>query len=176
MLITDTHIFFYTNWLSNFADTNFTWEAFGEKHEFFCTEQAFMWAKAMYFNDKKAAAEILAPKSSGNTPMRCKQCGRWVENYDDKKWSLVRFDIMYQANLAKYTQDRELQGKLLDPRFDGKTFVEASPTDRIWGIGLGLNQNQTFIDDEKNWAGQNLLGKAITAVRKTIIHDANKEN
>lgn len=171
MIITNTHVFFYTNWLSNFADTNFVWEAFGESHQFFCSEQAFMWAKAMYFNDKKSATEILTSKSEGNTPMWCKQCGRWVENYDDKKWSLVRFDMMYQVNLSKYTQDEKLQKKLLDPQFDGKTFVEASPTDRIWGIGLGIEQDQAFIDNEDNWNGQNLLGKVITAVRKTIIHD-----
>lgn len=73
--ITDKHAFFYTEWPSNFYHTQFTWEAFGEKHEFFCTEQAFMWAKAMYFNDKETAVKILAEKTS---PMLCKQLGRLV--------------------------------------------------------------------------------------------------
>ena len=62
MLITDKHIFFYTNFLSNFYKTSFVLEAFGEKHTFFCTEQAFMWAKAMYFNDKVTAQKILQEK------------------------------------------------------------------------------------------------------------------
>jgi ribA/ribD-fused uncharacterized protein len=101
--------------------------------------------------------------------MWCKQCGRWVKNYDDKKWDLVRYSFMYEVNLCKYQQDKRLQEKLLDPKFDGKTFVEASPTDRIWGIGLG--ENDPNIDDETNWKGKNLLGEAITAVRKTIISD-----
>jgi ribA/ribD-fused uncharacterized protein len=169
MKITDKHIFFYTEWPSNFAKTKFTWEAFGEKHEFFCTEQAFMWAKAMYFNSPEEAKEILKTEAEGNTPMWCKQCGRWVKNYDDKKWDLVRYSFMYEVNLCKYQQDKRLQEKLIDPKFDGKTFVEASPTDRIWGIGLG--ENDPNIDDETNWKGKNLLGKAITAVRKTIISD-----
>ena len=166
--ITDRHAFFYTEWPSNFKDTSFTWEAFGESHHFFCTEQAFMWAKAMYFNSLEEAAEILKPKSEGNTPMWCKQCGRWVKNYDDAKWNLVRYSIMLEVNMCKYTQDKKLQAKLLDTKFDGKTFVEASPTDRIWGIGFSQDQAP---DDESLWKGQNLLGKVVTNVRQTLLHD-----
>ena len=172
MKITDKHVFFYTEWPSNFAKTHFKWRAFREEHDFFCTEQAFMWAKAMYFNSPEEAKEILTPQSEGNTPMWCKQCGRWVKNYDDKKWSLVRYSFMYEVNMCKYTQDKELQKKLLDPKFDGKTFVEASPTDFIWGCGL--TQQDPKIVDEKNWIGKNLLGQVITNVRKIIMHDISK--
>lgn len=169
MKITDKHVFFYTEWPSNFKQTSFVWEAFGESHHFFCTEQAFMWAKAMYFNSPEEAKEILKPQSEGNTPMWCKQCGRWVKNYDDKKWSLVRYSFMYEVNMCKYTQDKELQKKLLDTKFDGKTFVEASPTDKIWGIGRG--ENDPDIDDETKWLGTNLLGRVITDCRRTILKD-----
>lgn len=166
--ITDKYAFFYTEWPSNFKDTSFIWEAFGESHHFFCTEQAFMWAKAKYFGDEETAKEILTPKDEGNTPMWCKQCGRWVNGYDDKEWSLVRYSFMFDVNMCKYTQDTKLQTKLLDPQFDGRLFVEASPTDCIWGIGWSQAQAP---DDEKLWKGQNLLGQVITNVRKTIIHD-----
>lgn len=166
---TDKFAFFYTEWPSNFCETNFTWEAFGEEHEFFCTEQAFMWAKAMYFNSPEEAAEILTSQLEGNNPMWCKQCGRWVKNYDDAKWSLVRYSFMHDVNYEKYKQDLELRAKLLNPQFDNKTFVEASPTDRIWGVGLA--QDDPKIVDERNWRGQNLLGKVITQVRAEIIHD-----
>jgi hypothetical protein len=81
---------------------------------------------------------------------------------------------MYEVNFCKYTQDKKLQKKLLDSKFDGKTFVEASPTDCIWGIGLG--ENDPNIDDETNWKGRNLLGKAITEVRETILHDIQQSN
>ena len=84
---TDKHVFFYTEWPSNFCETNFKWEAFGEKPTFFCTEQAFMWAKAKYFGDDTSALKIIAEQKS---PMACKLFGRLVENYDDKRWSLVR--------------------------------------------------------------------------------------
>ena len=168
MLITDNHIFFYTNFLSNFHKTSFVWEAFGEKHTFFCTEQAFMWAKAMYFNDKTTAQKILQEKED---PLKCKRLGRLVSNYDDKKWDLVREDMMFQVNLCKYQQDDEMQKLILDPQFEGKTFVEASPTDMIWGCGYGLAADVEALDNEEYWTGRNLLGKVLTDVRATVAHD-----
>lgn len=163
---TDKYAFFYTEWPSNFYKTSFCWEAFGEKHSFFCTEQAFMWAKAMYFNDVASASSILKERES---PMLCKQLGRLVNNYDDYKWNLVRYGFMHDCNYEKYAQDLKLRAKLLDKQFDNKMFVEASPTDCIWGVGLA--QDDPKINNEKNWRGQNLLGKVITQVRAEIIHD-----
>lgn len=165
MKITDKHVFFYVEWPSNFCKTHFIWEAFGEKHEFFCTEQAFMWAKAKYFGDEEIASRIL----DATTPMDCKQLGRIVKGYDDKQWNLVRYSFMHDVNFEKYSQDIKLRAKLLDPRFDGKTFVEASPTDCIWGIGR--SEDYPLIDNEKKWRGQNLLGKVLTQVREEIMHD-----
>ena len=162
--LTDKHAFFYTEWPSNFYRTKFTWKAFGEEHEFFCTEQAFMWAKAKYFGDNDSAAKIL----EADDPMKCKQLGRLVKGYDDKQWSLVRYSFMRDVNFEKYTQDPKLKEKLLDSAFDGKEFVEASPTDRIWGIGFAQVDAP---DDESKWLGQNLLGKVLTQVRDEILHD-----
>ena len=44
--------------------------------------------------------------------------------------------------------------------------AEASPTDRIWGIGLGKN-NPDALEPEK-WRGQNLLGFTLMRVRDFI--------
>ena len=52
---------------------------------------------------------------------------------------------------------------------DTKPFIlaEASPFDRIYGIGMGPNNpNVQFID---KWRGQNLLGKALMDVRDIIL-------
>ena len=160
--LTNKHAFFYTEWLSNFYKTGFSWIAFGERNYFTTTEQAFMWAKAKYFGDQDTAAEILGTYE----PLKCKQLGRLVKNYNDKQWSLVRYSFMHDVNYAKYTQDKELQAKLLDKQFDGKTFVEASPTDCVWGIGFGQVDAP---DDESLWLGQNLLGKVLTQVRAELL-------
>ena len=168
MIITDTHVFFFTEWPSNFKKTDFEWEAFGQRLRFFCTEQAFMWAKAMHFGDTRTAEAILLVE---NDPMRCKHLGRLVENFDETEWDRVRYSYMKEVNIEKYRQDADLLTKLLDPEFDGKKFVEASPTDRIWGIGLGLGTPKCILDNENMWRGRNLLGQVVTEVREILKHD-----
>lgn len=168
MLTTDDHVFFYTEWPSNFKKTSFEWEAFGEKHRFFCTEQAFMWAKAMHFGDNGTASRLLA---ENDDPMKCKHLGRLVKNFNDIEWDRVRYSYMKEVNIEKYRQDADLQAKLLDQEFDGKMFVEASPTDKIWGIGLGMGTPKNILDNEDMWLGRNLLGQVITEVREILQHD-----
>lgn len=160
--ITDKYAFFYTEWPSNFKTANFEWEYAGGKHKFFCTEQAFMWAKAIKFGDTATAEKILV----ADTPALCKGYGREVENYVEGEWEAVRYEIMRDVNLEKYRQNLDLREKLLDPKFNGKIFVEASPYDRIWGVGLA--QDDPAIDDERNWKGRNLLGKAVTEVKSVL--------
>ena len=46
---------------------------------------------------------------------------------------------------------------------EDRTLVEASPYDRIWGVGLAVEDSRIL--DERKWRGQNLLGKALMEVR-----------
>ena len=162
--VTDKYVFFYGSFLSNFARCKFTWEYMGHIHEFFCTEQAFMWAKAKFFGDVETAKKILEVIGD---PMECKKLGRLVQNYDDEKWSEVRYEVMRDVNFARFNQCLYHHNKFLNPEFDGKTFVEASPIDGIWGIKMGIKDKGVL--DERNWKGQNLLGKALTEVRSKLV-------
>ena len=45
--------------------------------------------------------------------------------------------------------------------------VEASPYDRIWGIGRG--ESDPLIADESAWRGLNLLGVALMKVRDAFM-------
>ena len=47
-----------------------------------------------------------------------------------------------------------------------KTIVEASPFDKIWGIGLHWSDDRVL--DEKKWEGMNLLGKCLMQVREKL--------
>ena len=178
IITTKTHAFFYTEWPSNFCKTKFVWTKFGETHEFFCTEQAFMWAKAKFFDDEETARKILdvgyKPLDDGKPlmdPMTCKMLGREVKNYDDKAWDEVRYQMFLEPNLERFRQDKVLQAKLLDPQFEGLTFVEASPFDKIWGCGLGMKTPIDELDNENLWQGRNLLGKVITECRRVIKNE-----
>lgn len=162
--VTDNYVFFFGSFMSNFARCKFLWTFDGERHEFFCTEQAFMWAKAKFFGDEETAQKIL---DEDDDPLVCKHLGREVRGYDDEKWNEVRYNIMLEVNLARFQQCNYHRKKLLDPELDGKTFVEASPVDGIWGIKMGIKDEGIL--DSSNWKGQNLMGQVITDVRKRLM-------
>ena len=172
MRITDNYVFFWKDWLSNYQKAKIYPDPSRNPDMYFtCTEQAFMYEKAKFFGDEETANLIY----HSSNPDECRRLGRKVKNYDDKKWSEVRYEIFYKYNLMKYTQNIMLQKKLLDPKFDGKVFVEASPYDEIWGIGIGEDVDN-IEDLEYKW-GRNLLGKIITNIRNRIkmgkIYDSN---
>ena len=165
MRITNDFVFFYKDWLSNFQRTKIFVKINGKQHIFTSTEQAFMYEKAIFFNDYEIANLIY----DNNNPNECRKLGRQVNGYNDEEWSKVRYDIFYKYNLLKYTQDKKLQEKLLDKKFDHKIFVEASPIDRIWGIGY-VEDDDRIEYREFDW-GRNYLGKIITNIRNRILQN-----
>lgn len=49
---------------------------------------------------------------------------------------------------------------------EGTTLVEASPYDKIYGIGLVASDPRAL--DRKTWNGQNLLGEVLTELREEL--------
>lgn len=162
MRVTEKHIFFWGEFPSNWHPARFVVKRDGKELEFFNSEQYFMYEKAMVFGDEVTAMRILF---EGKDPKKAKSLGRQVKNYDDKVWEKVRYQIMVYANMHKYLQNKDLREKLLSEEFDGKKYVEASPLDGIWGIKC---DEATALDDESNWNGLNLLGKALDEVRSVL--------
>lgn len=168
MRVTDKHVFFWGEWPSNWYKCYFKVKHEGKEYDFFNSEQYFMWMKAITFGDETIALRILL---EGKNPKMAKTLGRLVKNYDDKKWNEIRYKVMVDANYYKYSQSKELKELLLNPELKGKHFVEASPLDGIWGIKCGETE---ALDDESNWNGQNLLGKALDEVREMLLNEKNK--
>ena len=127
---------------------------------FGCAEQFMMHGKAMLFADPETAAKIVA----ADHPRDHKALGRKVHGFDDKAWRDARERIVKDGNRAKFTQNAELLALLLATR--GTTLVEASPFDKIWGIGLAATDPRA--NDPAKWRGGNLLGKILTELRDEL--------
>ena len=128
--------------------------------EYHCAEQFMMAKKAELFNDMEILQKILMAKD----PKTIKNLGREVQNFDSAVWNEKKFEIVVQGNLAKFSQNLELQDFILST--ESKILVESSPYDKIWGIGLDEKASDAI--SPERWKGQNLLGFALMKVR-TII-------
>jgi ribA/ribD-fused uncharacterized protein len=128
-----------------------------------CCEQYMMAEKARMFVDVDALEAIMKTKD----PKKQKAYGRGVKNFVPQMWDLVSKDVVFRANLAKF-QDPELQKFLFS--FGNEEIVEASPYDKIWGIGLGEDDPRAL--DKAQWLGMNWLGEVLMKVRETIKNQA----
>ena len=151
MKITKTHVYFWGGYLSNFAYCDIHY--FG--HKFYTSEQLFMWLKAKKFNDDEALAKLEAGPMS---PKDAKAIGRSVKNFNNEVWDACKEEVMFTTITVKFNQNLDFKKELL--KLKGKIMVEASPFDKIWGVGL--KEDDPLILDEKNWKGENLLGKCLT--------------
>jgi ribA/ribD-fused uncharacterized protein len=123
-------------------------------------EHFMMAAKARLFGDDAAAERIVAAGS----PREAKALGRSVAGFEEERWRESRFAIVREASLAKFSQDPELRGYLLGT--NDAVLVEASPSDRVWGIGLRASDERTR--DPRRWRGENLLGFALMHARAAL--------
>lgn len=139
-----------------------------EGTEYSCAEQYMMAEKARMFGDEEMMAAILQAKH----PKEMKAYGRAVKNFDKDVWENGRYEIVKRGNLAKFSQNPELAAYLKES--NKRILVEASPRDRIWGIGMG--QSNPDADNPMKWRGQNLLGFVLTDVRDELMKTEGEEN
>lgn len=129
-------------------------------HTYATAEHYMMAQKAELFDDQETLAAIL----SSTAPSQAKRLGRGVRGFEDERWNAHRFDVAVRGNLAKFGQNPELRDWLLAT---GDTLlVEASPVDRIWGIGLAADDGRAR--DPHSWQGLNLLGFALMKARGSL--------
>jgi ribA/ribD-fused uncharacterized protein len=128
--------------------------------EYPTAEHYMMAEKARLFDDTEARSKIIACP----TPAEAKKLGRGVRGFDPSRWSAHRFEIVLRGSLAKFEQDEALRAYLLGT--GDAVLVEASPEDRIWGIGL--SQDDERAADPTRWQGENLLGFALMEARAQI--------
>ena len=126
---------------------------------FCCVEQGVMWSKAKLFSDEEIANEILT--CAFNEQGQMKRLGRNVKNFNQYIWDSSKIKIYSLHCKNKFIQNEKLMQELINT---GNTqLVEASPYDKIWGIGL--HECDARIINPSKWPGKNLLGKILTEIR-----------
>lgn len=128
---------------------------------FTSAEQFLHYQKALLFNDVETAQQIL----ESDTPAEQRRMVKTVKDVDEYRWLKYRDFFVYEGNRAKFMQNADLREELMATR--GTDVVEASPTSKIWGIGMGV-KNPDIYDPEK-WKGENVLGRVLTRLREDIF-------
>ena len=123
-------------------------------------EHYLMYRKAILFGDEESAGRIVA----ASHPRQAKMQGRRVRGFDEQIWIKHRYDVVVDASLAKFGQHDDLRAFLLGT--GDRVLVEASPTDRVWGIGLTSRDERAA--DPAQWTGLNLLGFALMQARAEL--------
>ncbi|KAE9376870.1 DUF1768-domain-containing protein [Stipitochalara longipes BDJ] len=131
-------------------------------------EQYMMYQKALLFSDHEIAVQILAT----TVPKEQKALGRRVSNFTQEVWEANRERIVEEGSYFKFKYGKDegegmgdgigLKVKLLGT--GDREIVEASPMDRIWGIGFGAKN----AGKRRNDWGLNLLGRALVRARERL--------
>ena len=142
------------------------WEGnpFTENGITYRTAEHYMMArKAQLFGDE----EILEKIIESNSPGEAKKLGRMVRGFEQGVWQSHRCEIVIQGNYLKFAQHETLKAFLLNT--NRRIIVEASPRDRIWGIGMGKNNPNA--ENPIHWQGENLLGFCLMEVRDKLTEN-----
>jgi ribA/ribD-fused uncharacterized protein len=135
-----------------------------EGTDYATTEHWMMAGKAKLFGDDEIHDRVLKARTAGEA----KKLGRSVRGFDDARWQAHRFERVVQGNVHKFSQHPARLDYLLATA--QRVLVEASPTDRIWGIGLTADHRDATRPRE--WPGLNLLGFALMEARARLLVDA----
>ncbi|MET9335514.1 NADAR family protein [Streptomyces cellulosae] len=125
--------------------------------EYATAEHWMMAAKARLFGDAEGERRVLA----AGHPSEAKKAGRLVRGFDGEVWERERFGIVVEGSVHKFAAHGELRSFLLNT--GERVLVEASPVDRVWGIGLAADADGA--NDPARWRGPNVLGFALMEAR-----------
>ena len=100
------------------------------------------------------------------TPMEAKKYGNWSrlvkKGLHRLDWFKVSLQIMYDINMAKFTQHKDLQEKLLTT--GSSVLIEGN----YWNVKFWGKCRKDQHDPASEWVGENNLGKILMAVRMNI--------
>lgn len=152
---------FYGGPLSQWRQCSFRASVSGHVRPFTSAEHYMMARKAALFGDQDTLEKIMRVAK----PREAKALGRKVRGFNQATWNHEARAIVYDGNMAKFGQNPRLLQLLADT--NEKILVEASPVDRIWGIGLAANSPD--LEHPERWPGTNWLGQVLEMVRADLL-------
>ncbi|MGC4944476.1 NADAR family protein [Kribbella sp. DT2] len=123
-------------------------------------EHWMMAGKARLFGDRDAEQAVIA----AGHPQQAKAIGRTVNGFATETWQRRRLALVVEGNVHKFAQNDALRAYLIGT--NDRVLVEASPVDRIWGIGLAADDDRA--GHPAQWRGLNLLGFALMRAREQL--------
>lgn len=141
------------------------WNEYVYNNSFQTAEHWMMILKGLLFTKGKFYnhnLEIIY-KMYDASPKDVKNMGRNIKGFNQTIWDKWSSAIVVYGNYLKFSQNEDIKINLL--RTNKKHIVEASPYDRIWGIGY---REKDMMANYNNW-GANKLGKALMEVRDILL-------
>ncbi|NLU69038.1 NADAR family protein [Streptomyces sp. HNM0574] len=129
--------------------------------EYRTAEHWMMAGKARLFGDGEAERRIIAASHPGEA----KAVGRTVRGFDEAVWRRERYAVVVEGCVRKFGEDDALREFLLGT--GNRVLVEASPLDRVWGVGLAADDDR--VRHPGQWLGENLLGFALMDARTHLL-------
>merc|ERR1719161_1456820 len=96
-------------------------------------------------------------------PAELQRLGREVRPYDRELWRAVVCPIAAETIYQKFAKLPRLGDELLAT--ESRILVETSPTDTIWGIGMGPDCGEELYGNPDRWNGTNIAGWALMQAR-----------
>eukprot|EP00927_Polykrikos_kofoidii_P032187 TRINITY_DN27495_c0_g1_i1.p1 TRINITY_DN27495_c0_g1~~TRINITY_DN27495_c0_g1_i1.p1 ORF type:complete len:248 (-),score=26.43 TRINITY_DN27495_c0_g1_i1:539-1282(-) len=127
----------------------------------FCehANKALHCTKASVFGDQANFDEIVAESD----PVKCQQLGRHCKNFDQTVWDGYVNEVAFQVIFQKFSSDKALMKLLVST---GDALIAEAAKNPVWGIGLSEDNPKVF--SPKDWAGQNIQGKALMRAREEL--------
>ena len=158
MIVQDDNLYLF--WQTDSSFSNWTLSPYIHEGVIFkSSEHGMMYEKAKLF-DPSMREDIV----NAGHPRDVKALGRKIANFDPEVWDQMSVKLFVPHLVSKFTQNETFKAELLGT--GDRVIAEASPYDKVWGIGLAPDNPKALI--MRNWNGENRLGIALMLARDVI--------
>ena len=131
-----------------------------------CNEQYIQSQKCILFGDEEAEIQIM----NSSDPKEMKNIGDSVKNYNHRLWIEKCEEIAIKCTKIKFETHEHARRYLLQT---GEKKLGEGTRSRKWGVGLHISDPK--VTDEKEWCGENLMGKILSQTRSNIRAKQSQE-